>query len=158
MEVALLRASATGPCSGHPAATRGDALFRGVAEITHARYAPTLGWAEMLLHVASTQLEVQEKAAATASVIKWSSWLTEGPSNSLKKLHRFSRTATGWTESGESNGENDEVEERDDLDGLSREELIALKTSQSDTGEPVNAQAEANDQAEACAEQWGSRI
>ena len=43
------------------------------------------------------------------------------------------------------------------MDGLSREELEALKTNQSDTGEPVNAQAEANDQAEAWVAQWGPR-
>ena len=45
-----------------------------------------------------------------------------------------------------------------DLDGLPREELEALKTNQSGTGEPVNAQAEANDQAEAWADQWGSKM
>ena len=52
-------------------------------------------WAEMLLRVASTQAEGEEKAAATASVIKWTSWLTEGPSKQLKKQHPFSRIAAG---------------------------------------------------------------
>ena len=69
--------------------------------------------------------------------------------------HRFSRVAIGWTESAKSKGENCEVGERDDVDGLSKEELEALATNQSDTGEPVSAQAEANDQAEAWAVQWG---
>ena len=46
----------------------------------------------------------------------------------------------------------------DDVDGLSKDGLEALKTNQSDTGEPVSAQAEANDQAEAWAMQWGSKI
>ena len=63
-------------------------------------------WAKMLLHVASKQVELQEKAAATASVSKWTTWLTEGPSSSLKKLHRFSRVATGWTDSAQSKGES----------------------------------------------------
>ena len=118
----------------------------------------TAWWAKMLLHVTSKQVEAQEKAAATASVIKWTTWLTEGPISSLKELYRFSRVATGWTAPAQSKGESEEVGERDDLDGLSREELAALKTNQSGTGEPVNAQAEANDQAEAWAEQWGSKM
>ena len=55
-------------------------------------------------------------------------------------------------------GESEEVCESHDLDGLSREELVAPKTNQSDTGEPANAQAEANDQAEAWDEHWGSKM
>ena len=112
---------------------------------------------KMLVHVASKQAEIQEKAASVASILKWTAWLAEGPGNSLKKLHRFSREATGWTESAVSKGENEEVGEDDDLDGLSKEELAALRSNQSDTGEPVNAQAEANDQAEAWAMLWGRR-
>ena len=50
--------------------------------------------AKMLLYVASQQVEVQEKAAATASIIRWIAWLVEGLRSSLKKLHRFSRAAT----------------------------------------------------------------
>jgi len=111
--------------------------------------------AKMLLHVAAKQAEIQEKAAAAASILKWTAWLAEGPGNSLKKLHRFSREATGWTESAKSKGEKEEVGEDDDIDGLSKEELEALRSNQSDTGEPVNAQAEANDQAEAWSVQWG---
>ena len=63
----------------------------------------------MFLQVASKQVEVQEKVAATASVIKWTTRLTEGSSSSLKKLHRFSRVATGWTESAKSKGQSDEI-------------------------------------------------
>ena len=51
-------------------------------------------WVEMLLHVATKQVEVQETIAAIAPVIKCTSSLTEGPRNSLKTLHRFSRVAT----------------------------------------------------------------
>ena len=65
---------------------------------------------------------------------------------------------TGWTQSAASKGESDVSEESYDLDGLSREQLMGLKTNQSDKGELVNAQAEANDQAEGWAEQWGSKI
>ena len=43
--------------------------------------------------------------------------------------------ATGWTESVESKGKSDEVEERDDLDGLSLEQLMALKSNQSEKKE-----------------------
>lgn len=57
------------------------------------------------------------------------------------------------TESAKSKGQSDAIGERDDVDGFSKEELEALKRNQSDTGEPVSAQAEANDQAEAWAMQ-----
>ena len=53
------------------------------------------------------------KKAATASIVKWTAWLAEGPGASLKKLHRFSRVATGWTESAKSKGESDEIGERE---------------------------------------------
>lgn len=73
-----------------------------------------------------TKAVAEERAAATASVIKWTSWLTERPGSSLKRLHRFTRVATGWTESADSKGEEDESGEEDDLDGLSREQLLAI--------------------------------
>ena len=71
--------------------------------------------AKLLLHVASKQAEVQEKAAAAASIVKWTAWLAEGPGNNLKKLHRFSREATGWTESAKSKGESDETGDKKSL-------------------------------------------
>ena len=54
----------------------------------------------------------------------------------------LSCVAAGWTESATSKGESDEIGERDDVDGRSKEELEPLKTNQSDTGEDVSAQAE----------------
>ena len=44
------------------------------------------------------------------------------------------------------------------MDGLSREQLVVLKSNQSEKGEPVSAQAEATGQAAGWAEQWDSKI
>ena len=83
----------------------------------------------------------EENVAAAFSVVKWTSWHT--------------RVATGWTQSADSKGEENEVGDRDDLDRLSQELLLAIKLNVSEKGEPVGAQTEANDQATAWAEQWG---
>ena len=128
-------------------------MLLDLAKVANQRNAADSLLGEDALQVASKQVEAQEKGAATASVIKWTTWLTEGPSSSLKTLHRFSRVATGWTESAKSKGQSDEIGERDDVDVLSKDEFEATKTNPSDTGEPVSAQAEANDQAEASAMQ-----
>ena len=101
------------------------------------------------------QAGAEESAATTSSVVKWTSWLLDGPTNGLGRQHRHTRTATGWTQSAGSKGEEHEVGDRVDLDGLSQEQLLAIKLNVSEKGEPVVAQSEANDQATAWAEQWG---
>ena len=76
-------------------------------------------WVEVLGEVATKQAEAEERAAATAAVVKWSSWLREGPANGLRRQHQHTRVATGWTQAAVSKGEETEVGEREDMDGLS---------------------------------------
>ena len=73
-------------------------------------------------------------------------------------MHRYTRIATGWTESACIKGDENETGERDDLDGLSEEQLLAIKLNQSERVEPVGAHSEANDQATAGVEQRGSKL
>ena len=94
-------------------------------------------WVEMLLLVAEKQATTQEDAASTASVLKWTSWLYEGPASGLRRQRRHTRTATGCTASADSKGDDIETGDRDDLDGLSQEQLQAIKLNGEEKGEPV---------------------
>lgn len=69
----------------------------------------------------------EEHAASIASVLKWTSLLYEGLASGLRRQHRHTRTATGWTESADSKGDDNKAGNRDDLDGLSQEQLLAIK-------------------------------
>ena len=66
--------------------------------------------------------------------------------------------ATGWAEVADSKGNENQLGEDDDLDGLSQEQLQAIRTISLDSGAPVDAQYESNDQATAWGEQWGSKL
>lgn len=84
-------------------------------------------WVGMLLPVADKQAPAEENAASTASVLEWTSSLFEGPANGLRRQHSHTRIATGWTQSADCIGEEHETGDRDDLDGLSHEQLQAFK-------------------------------
>lgn len=106
-----------------------------------------VGVVDMLCRVAIKQAESEERAARAASLAQWMSWLHEGPANGLRRQHRFSRLPTGWMQSAESSGKGNELGENDDLDGLSEEQLEAIRLGHVEKGVPVDAQCEAIDQA-----------
>ena len=108
----------------------------------------------MLLYVATKQAESEECAAQTAAVIKWTSRLLEGPANGLRRLHRFTR---GLKWRGPERRKRKPARGDDDLDSVSSEQLQAIKLVALDAGALVDAQCEANDQATAWGEQWGSK-
>ena len=85
-------------------------------------------WLEMLRHVAAKQAEKEEAAAQLASMLNYKTWIESGPAKGLRRQHQFSRNATGWTETAlcRTNG-NGELGERDDLDGLSDDQIEAIK-------------------------------
>lgn len=66
-------------------------------------------WIEMLMFVATKQAEAEESTAQIAAVVKWTSWLLEGPANGLRRLHRFTRVATGWTEVADNKGNGNQL-------------------------------------------------
>ena len=112
----------------------------------------------MLGKMAVNQAEKEERAARAASLVQWTIWLHEGPANGLSMQHRFTRLPTGWPQSAASSGRGNELGESDDLDGLSEDQLEALRIGQVEKGVPSDAQCDANDQADAWAIQWGSQL
>ena len=110
-----------------------------------------------LRKMAEANAEKEERAAQQISMVKWVSWIRDGP-NGLKRQHRFSRNAGGWTPTQKSTGnvtDADLRDEVDDLQGLSMQDIIDLKFQQAEDHAPATAQQEADDQADGWREQWG---
>ena len=84
-------------------------------------------WLEMLRHVASKHAEKEEASAQLASIKSYKLWIESGPASGLRRQHQFSRNATGWTETALDRNNGNEVGEQDDLDGLSEEQIEAIK-------------------------------
>ena len=112
----------------------------------------------MLRHVATKQAEKEEASAQLASIKGYKLWIESGSGCGLRRQHQFSRNATGWTETALDKGNGNEVGEQDDLDGLSEEQIEAIKTKVGDASYPADAQAEVNDQAAIWKEVWGGEL
>ena len=96
-------------------------------------------WLEMLRHVATKQAEKEEAAAQLASVISYTDWIEGGPAKSLRRQQQFTRSAKGWTETAlcKSYG-NGELGERDELDGLSDDQIEAIRGKVCDPTSPAD--------------------
>ena len=116
-------------------------------------------WVRLFLTMAGKQAEKEEEAARIAATIKFAAWLREGPAQGLRRQHRYSRNADGWCETQMAEGEENDITERDDLDGISEQQLAAVKgTGQSACRTPAEAQQEANICAKVWSKQWGSEL
>ena len=112
-------------------------------------------WVELLRTAALQQAEVEEAEAGRAAFARWLSWISEGPAGGLRRQHRFTRLAMGWTETKVASTEDETIGEHDDLDGLSAEQVEDIrKAGQRGLG-PAMAQQEVNDAARAWGLQWG---
>ena len=115
-------------------------------------------WVEAFRDVARKEAEKQERAAQYASFKKWELWIHEGGAGGLRRQHQFSRVANGWAPTKRSTGQTcdtAEEDEIDELDGLSREDIDALRFEQGSVGTPATVQQEADDQATKWSGQWG---
>ena len=84
-------------------------------------------WLSIFKAMAVKQAEKEEEAARVAATIKFADWLQEGPAKGLRRQHRFSRTADGWCESMLTDADGSYTNDRDDLDGLSEQQLASVK-------------------------------
>ena len=102
--------------------------------------------------------EKEERAAQLIAMMKWVTWIREGPALGLRRQHRFTRNVGGWSPTEASSGkiaETDVRDELDELEGLSRQAIDDLKFQQADGGSPATAQQEADQQADSWHKQWG---
>ena len=109
----------------------------------------------MLRQVANRQAEREEAAAQLASIKGFILWVAGGPAGGLRRQHQFTRIATGWTETALNKKSGNELGDQDDLEGLSGEQIEAIKTEVGDEHSPADAQAEVNDLAVAWKKVWG---
>lgn len=115
-------------------------------------------WLEMLKHVATKQAEKEEAAAQLASIRSYKLWIEGGAAGGLMRHHQFTRNGTGWTETALSKGSLSELGEQADMDGLSEEQIEAVRTNVGDTTSRAGVQTEVNDQAAAWKKVWGGSL
>ena len=118
-------------------------------------------WVEILKEMAVKNAEAEERAAQRAALSKWVNWIHDGQADGLRRQHQFSRTTQGWTTTKKSSGEVQHIDVDDELDqveGLSIEDLNALKFDQAAGSPPATAQQQADDEAEAWHMQWGKGL
>ena len=116
----------------------------------------SVAWLKVFKAMAEKQAEREEEAARVAATVKFADWLQEGPAKGLRRQHRFSRTADGWCESMMADGDGSSTNDRDDLDGLSEQQLAPVKCVGKDASQsPAEAQQEANKAAKDWGKQWG---
>ena len=100
---------------------------------------------------AISNVEAQERAAQRAAMCKWTEWIHDGPASGLRRQHLFSRGCDGWTPTKPGSGSYEPInpeDELDDIEGLSREDLDALRFEQCIGNPPASAQQQADDEAE----------
>ena len=62
--------------------------------------------------------------AAKIAAEKFETWVKDGPGGGLKRQHMFSRCATGWVQSKVSVQHEAELNDFDDLEGVSQQDLL----------------------------------
>ena len=111
--------------------------------------------------MANASAEKEERAAQHIHMMKWISWIREGPAHGLRRQHRFTRNVAGWAPTEKSTAVVTDADERDELDelqGLSRQDINDLKFQQAEDHAPATAQQEADQQADMWHKQWGADL
>ena len=73
-------------------------------------------WIDALRKTALSNAEREEAAAQAISITAWTKWIHEGPAAGLRRQHRFTRVADGWTPTAKSTGTLADVDENDEID------------------------------------------
>ena len=104
---------------------------------------------QLLCHAHEKALE-HDRKDQRAALLSWRNWLVEGPASGLKRQHRVSRTAAGWTPSLVATPQRAADSPVDGDDEENEEELL-LCTAQD---EQLEVPCDAQQTAEASKEQW----
>lgn len=83
-------------------------------------------WTKAFQKVTLKMAEQAESKAGRFTSEAFSSWLQDGPAKGLRRQHLLSRTAVGWAPTTVEAGAEGSIEHRDELDGLSEEQLDAV--------------------------------
>jgi len=99
---------------------------------------------EAFLRVAVQSAEHADGRAAAIDAKRFADRLQDGPAELLKRQHLLSRAATGWTPSREGAEPETVINEYDEVDGISLEELKRTLQPNSNASTPLASQSSAN--------------
>jgi len=111
---------------------------------------------EAFLQVAVQSAGNDDGRAAAIAAKRFADWLQEGPAKGLKRQHLLSRTAAGWTPSREGAEPETVINEFDEVDGISLDELKRTLQPNSNASTPLASQSSANAERADWGEQWAS--
>ncbi len=104
-------------------------------------------WVKALDTVAGQESGVAARRADAAMRTNYQDYLNGGPALGVGRQHRMSRTAVGWIPTNVGSSKLLMVDDLDDTDGLSAEDLAAILRHECSMQSPLDAQQEAEDQA-----------
>ena len=96
-------------------------------------------WVKALTGVAEQELDIAARRAETASRTNYQDWLNGGPAQGLGRQHRMSRTAVGWVPTKVDRTKTVAVDDLDETDGLSAEELAEVMRHECLIPSPLDA-------------------
>jgi len=99
---------------------------------------------EAFLRVAVRSAEHADGRAAAIAAKRFADWLQEGPAQGLKRQHLLSRAAAGWTPSREDAEPETVINEYDEVDGISLQELKRTLQPSCNASTPLASQSSAN--------------
>ena len=107
-----------------------------------------------LLYSSERAAEAATALAKRDSLANWQSWLEDGPAQGLRRQHQLTRVATGWNPSLVSAGDNEIIDEYDDVVGLSERDLKSVLALPHFASMPLSAQAEVGVEAKRLSHEW----
>ena len=110
---------------------------------------------QVLLATCNYMAEWCKERQQRLSVANWRTWLEEGPAKGLKRQHRMSRVANGWTPSAVRTVHSDDGVEGDEADLV---QLVDGDVHSADTRhgpEPITLQMAVDEEATGWETQWG---
>ncbi len=111
-------------------------------------------WVLSLGQTATLAAERAEAEATKAARLAWTSWLHDGPAHGLRRQHRMSRTAMGWTPAPVSTPDHVNFSDADVSDELDEADLDVVRP-QNVTAAPLSVQQIADKEAGVWAAEWG---
>ena len=111
-------------------------------------------WCRSFEAVAVKAEAAAEELRRKATAESWHSWGEEGPAKGLRRQHQMTRTQVGWIPTPKTTQVKSEIEEHDEADGLSNEELDKILHDPGKVIEPIGAQHQANAEAKKWGGEW----
>jgi len=108
-------------------------------------------WFKALGMVALQESDIAAQRMNATMRANYQDYLNGGPALGLGRQHRMSRTAVGWIPTKVGSSKLLVIDDLDDTDGLSAEDMAAVLRHDCSVLSPLDAQQEAEDQAD----KWG---